>query len=284
MNRLLNVGFELAGHWLLEDGRIRCELHRLATQANVLYAFVCDGRVMYVGKSTRQLSARMYGYANPGPTQLTNIANNRRIAALLDEGAAVDILVLPDSGLLHFGSFHLNLAAALEDDIIRQIRPPWNGSTKQDLVDRSSPPTAEEHFQDSGGDAAADADADGRILDQASNVPSDHPPVAAAAPGKHATMVLAFILQRTYFRTGFFNVGVDGSNRFGANGARIEIYRGSEVMPIIGYINRTANSNGTPRIMGGVGLRDWFQQVASIGDRMQVEVMSPESIRIRPQA
>jgi hypothetical protein len=34
--------------------------------------------------------------------------------------------VLPDNGLLRFGGFHLNLAAALEDSLINDLRPRWN--------------------------------------------------------------------------------------------------------------------------------------------------------------
>ena len=78
---------------------------------------------MYVGKSVQTLSTRMYGYKTPGKTQTTNINNNRRILDLLSKGAAIEILALPDNGLLHYGKFHLNLAAALEDDIIRTIDP-----------------------------------------------------------------------------------------------------------------------------------------------------------------
>lgn len=34
--------------------------------------------------------------------------------------------MLADHGLLRFGGFHLNLAAALEDSLINDLRPPWN--------------------------------------------------------------------------------------------------------------------------------------------------------------
>ena len=40
----------------------------------------------------------------------------------------VEIYVLPDNGLMHYGGFHLNLAAGLEDSLIRDLEPPWNSA------------------------------------------------------------------------------------------------------------------------------------------------------------
>jgi len=42
---------------------------------------------------------------------------------------------LPDNGLLHFGDFHVNLAAGLEDSIIKTLNPLWNKTGKVDIQD-----------------------------------------------------------------------------------------------------------------------------------------------------
>jgi hypothetical protein len=73
MNRLLEIGVQPAGHWLLEGNQLTYELARHSAQKNILYAFVCDGEVKYVGKTTRALATRMAGYKRPGKTQTTNI-------------------------------------------------------------------------------------------------------------------------------------------------------------------------------------------------------------------
>ena len=77
MNRLLDIGFEPAGHWLLQEEKLSFALTRHSTQTNILYAFVCDGIVMYFGKTVQSLSKRMAGYRTPGKTQTTNINNHR---------------------------------------------------------------------------------------------------------------------------------------------------------------------------------------------------------------
>lgn len=129
--RLKNIGFSHAGEWQLVDGSLRLQLDRYANARNILYAFVIADQIMYIGKTVQNLSARMAGYRSPGPTQSTNIKNNNYISTALGKGNSVLIYVLPDNGLLHYGGFHINLAAGLEDSLIRELLPPWNGGKKE---------------------------------------------------------------------------------------------------------------------------------------------------------
>lgn len=245
MNRLLEIGFVPVGHWKLTNGKLECELNRHSTQKNILYAFVCDGQVKYVGKTVRPLAIRMAGYTAPSKTQSTNIRNNRRISELLSMGGGVEILALPDSGLLHYGQFHLNLAAALEDAIIRGINPEWNGGAVEEQI--------------SGAD-----------------MPSE---LVQSATNKIGSF--SFTLHPTYYRTGFFNVSITSQQLIGGDGETIELFLGGATQPILGSINRRANSNGTPRIMGGSGLKDWFHENAREMSLIAVEVASPNAIRLR---
>ena len=123
MNRLLHIGFQVVGHWLLLEGEPKLQLDRMQDETNVLYAFVVDGEVKYVGKTTLPLKNRMYGYLKPGPTQSTNIKNRANIKSVLERGRIVQILALSDNGLHHYGDFHINLAAGLEDDLIAKLKP-----------------------------------------------------------------------------------------------------------------------------------------------------------------
>lgn len=255
MNELLNIGFQPCGHWLLEGDRIRSDLARFSTLKNVLYAFVSDGTLMYVGKTSQPLASRMGGYRNPAPTQSTNVRNNARIRSLLQAGSAVEILALPDNSLHHYGIFHLNLAAGLEDDIIRKLQPPWNG-------DRGI--SAAEIAQ------AKLGDSEEAQVEQQVELPVQH------------TFLLN--LGITYHRTGFFNVGVADQQWIGADGEMVEFHLPALDEPILGTINRRANLNGTPRLMGGTALRDWFQTWGKAGDRLEVTVLSPNALRLALKA
>jgi hypothetical protein len=249
MNRLLDIGFQPSGHWLLEGEKLVHALTRHAAQRNVLYAFVCDGQVTYIGKTTQSLRQRMNGYRRPGATQATNVRNHFSLRAQLSQGVAVEILTLPDNGLLRYGQFHLNLAAGLEDDLIRVIDPPWNGGLVDDGIHPPAPPPAQ--------------------VAETSEEPTE------LAVGS-----FTFMLRQTYFDQGFFNVGVVSQGLLGADSEPIDIYLPSSPQPVSGMINRRANHNGAPRIMGGVGLRQWFREEAAVGSEITVEVLSPTSIRL----
>lgn len=126
MNRLIDMGFKRVGVWKLNGEKINYNLESCADLKNVLYAFICDGSVLYIGKTTQPLKRRMYGYQNPGPTQFTNIKGNGFITDLVTSGKEVEIHALPDNGLLRYGGFHVNMAAGLEDNIVSVLKPIWN--------------------------------------------------------------------------------------------------------------------------------------------------------------
>jgi len=125
-DRLEHMGFRSVGIWQLAEGRPQCVLTDQAAATNILYAFIVDGVVVYIGKTVQTLKQRMSGYQRPGPTQSTNIKCNGFILEALLLSKAVIIYALPDNGLLYYGGFHVNLAAGLEDSLVRSLRPQWN--------------------------------------------------------------------------------------------------------------------------------------------------------------
>lgn len=220
----------------MENGLLTPSITRFGEQKNVLYSFVEDGEIRYVGKSIRTLRQRMYGYWKPSISQSTNVRINGLIRASLSAGHDIEILVLPDNGLMHYGQFHLNLAAGLEDSIIASIRPPWNGGAiKAEPELEIEPVPVTDTFQ--------------------------------------------FQLQPTYFERGFFNVPTAKSASLGEDGQIIDVFCGDSLVPLRALVNRRSNQNGTPRILGGVELRNWFQ-TQTAGSSIKVEVYSPLAIRL----
>lgn len=215
-----------------------------------------DGEVKYIGKTVTPLATRMRGYLNPSPSQTTNVRGNAAIKDLLRVGAAVELFVLPDNGLLRYGGFHINLAAGLEDDLIRVISPEWNGGRREAVLEEGP------------GDVQQGA--------------SLETPRVALEETEPLEVRGRFVvtLHATYYRQGFFNVGVDYQALLGSDGEQIEIYLGASEDPVVGSINRRANTNHTPRIMGGRDLREWFQTEGREKDRLSVTVLSPTSIRL----
>lgn len=133
VEKLTEIGFRLVGTWRLEDDALRLDLHDGSISGNTLYAFVVDGSTKYIGKTVQPLVKRLYGYTNPGPTQTTNQRGNKHLRMSLANGSQVEVYALPDNGLIHYGAFHLNLAAGLEDSLVSTLQPEWNitGSTRR---------------------------------------------------------------------------------------------------------------------------------------------------------
>ena len=127
LKAIIDIGFEDVGEWYLDrSGFLQYKLTKYMDEQNILYAFIVQGKVMYIGKSTQTLDKRMSGYKKPGPSQLTNIDKNKRIKELL--GNRVDVKVfafIPKEQILYRGT-PINIAAGLEDTLIAKVRPPWN--------------------------------------------------------------------------------------------------------------------------------------------------------------
>lgn len=228
------------------------QLENLKNASPALYAFVINETVMYVGKTSRKLSSRLYGYQAPGTSQLTNIRVNELIRQALDEKQEVQIYAFEDPRPQQLGQFRIDLAAGLEDDIIRQLRPQWNGGEKPRPSLTESPPKKTDNYQ---------------------------VPKQSQAPASKTRPSFKVTVGKTYYRMGFFNVPVDYERYFAGDGKELEVEL--EARTIFANVNRTANAGGTPRIMGGTALRDWFQSHVTLGGQVTISVISKEKIAIR---
>ena len=126
LQQLVNIGFEEVGHWFLEADQVTFALNKSAKEANILYSFVVDGEVKYIGKSVQTLHKRMYLYKQGGDSQKTNIRNKADINACLVKGQQVKIYVLVPDLQMEYKGMPINIAAGLEDNIILKLKPEWN--------------------------------------------------------------------------------------------------------------------------------------------------------------
>ena len=128
MERLNKLGFQKVGSWkLTEDGEIKYVIMSDSETKNLVYCFVSEGKIKYVGKTSQPLSFRMDKYYKPGKNSNSNYVIHEKIIALLNRKRAVTIWILPDKGELKYRNLTLNLADALEMALIKNIEYKiWN--------------------------------------------------------------------------------------------------------------------------------------------------------------
>lgn len=224
----------------------------LTSASSALYAFVCDDVVMYIGKTARTIRARFMGYRFPGRGQATNIRCNQNIRDALAAGKNVQILVLVPTTNLQWGSFSLDLAAGLEESLIRHFQPPWNGKGR--MATESA--ELEETATRPGGGQAAQTFAEG------------------------ARVFFSITLHPTYLDRGLLNLGAEASGLLGAHGALLNIRLGDETT-VASTINRTANRNGSVRVVGSnAAIADFFQRNFQLGAVVKGAVIDGSTIAL----
>ena len=87
-------------------------------------------------------------------------------------------------------------------------------------------------------------------------------------------------LHKTYYNQGFWNVSVDLDRYVRREEGAITLELGKGGQEIQAFVNRSANNNGTARIMGRTPLRRWFQQNYSLMDDVPVHFVGPNRITL----
>ncbi|WP_300569108.1 hypothetical protein [Flavobacterium sp.] len=126
MKKLKNIGFIKVGEWKIIDDYFAHTIEEYLAEKKILYSFVSENDVLYIGKTTNYLKSRMSGYKNPHSSQKTNFRVKAKIIELLNSGNQVSIYILIDRTEFKFGDYSLCLASGLEDTLIADIKPKWN--------------------------------------------------------------------------------------------------------------------------------------------------------------
>ncbi|MER9203463.1 GIY-YIG nuclease family protein [Mesorhizobium sp. M0933] len=267
---LLNLGFVDIGRWVSAGEDIAYQLDGVGADANgvmldvpnALYAFVRGDDVQYIGKTARSIRRRYVGYCRPGKRQRTNLRCHRNIQAAIGGGTEIRILAFTPISHLRYTDFEINLAAGLEDSLIKAFDPPWNGREKgQPITEEAEREEAEE----TGGEPPS-ASAE---FDIQSDSGTSDPALAS----------FTILLGPTYYKKGFLNPGVEASQFLGKDGGPIRVLFSDESVPVISKINRTANQTGAVRVVGrNQQIATWFQKHFKEGDVVRGRVIDAHTI------
>lgn len=264
---LANLGFIDVGRWfslkgdtldyLIEGDRASNDARLDAP--NALYAFVQGNCVKYIGKTARSVRRRFKGYCKPGKSQTTNMRCHGRIQDTLMVGAEVRILVFAPISELRYLQFEVNLAAALEDSLIKSFDPPWNSGG-------GGKPISEEVERE---------EAEEAVAEQVTGIEPYPLPNGDVSPIASFTVTLG----EAYYNQGLINPGADASAHLGQNDDPILVEFNDSTEPVLSRINRRANSNGTVRVVGANRhIADWFQRHFHKGEVVDACVLDANRI------
>lgn len=267
---LLDIGFVDIGKWTLAGEFIVYELideklseiKALLDTPNALYAFIRGEDVVYIGKTTRSVKKRFAGYCRPGISQATNKRCHAKIKASLANSSEIRILVFTPINQLQYSGFEINLAAGLEDSLINDFEPSWNGKYHNRIVSET---TEREDEMES-----AEPPATSHPIGERDNIQNPAP-----------LADFSILLGATYYEKGIVNVGVGASQKLGDDGESILVEFNTGGDAILSKINRTANRSGGVRLVGNNSqIAKWFQSHFTEGDIVQGVVIDRNRVKL----
>lgn len=87
-------------------------------------------------------------------------------------------------------------------------------------------------------------------------------------------------LHPSYYEKGFFNLNTMASGLITSKPGSIDLFLGKARQKVAARLDRTSQTNGTPRIHGGRVLIDWLQNHFGLGDIVTVTIESPSSLHL----
>lgn len=270
---LQNLGFIDVGMWRITGDDIAYDLDGANAEANgtilhvqnALYAFVSNNKVLYIGKTARSIRKRYIGYCRPGTRQATNFRCHNNIKRAINDGAEVRIMIFAPITHLRYADFEINLAAGLEDSLIKAFNPCWNGGKKgQPISEDAEREEAEE-------------------AEREKSIPMERLSISPLAQESAPSAVAVFTIKLgpTCYKYGFLNPGVQVSRFLGKDNDPIAVQFSDGSQPVISKIDRTANRTGAVRIVGrNREIARWFQEHYEEGDTVEGRVLDARTIEL----
>ena len=268
MDKLLTLGFVKSAEFRDPENGIFVDFLANRDAKNILYAIVClhegselgDSRVIYIGHAGGDSSfGKRMGDYRQGSGESTNNRVHKAIVDHLRAGPTARCFAycMPD----HFGmsahGLHIDVAAGLEKSLIRHYATFNREVGHGDLINKAGnkwePGTA------------------------------DTTKSTSAAPSS----TFEYHLGKTYWRIPSINVPSNLSARFGPDGAvaTAELMTSGQVVSTLQTdIDRTANSNGSPRLYfagdEGEEFQRWKHENFKEGDCLQVTIIGDDHIQV----
>lgn len=288
MEKLLELGFKKVGIWKKDEKVLSFELSEFKDSADIIFAFVQNSTVAYMAVSNGNFETFLNTFVNPSNIDLEKTGIKNSVLKALDNGE-VAIYALKNK---KFFGLMTRFSQSEIINLIKEIKPSWNSDVKdrmknivgkdRNAVLKSEQLKEKEREREEAEEKAA------KETEAAADIEKAHEPVKEVAPkpaakekSKKQYESYIFILGKSYYERGFFNLKTSYSHLVGEDKSEIQIIlEGKEKYTIPGKINRTANVSKAARIIGNKPLRMWFEENAEINSELRITFISKKKIKL----
>ena len=286
MEKLLELGFKKVGIWKKDEKVLSFELSEFKDSTDIIFAFVQNSTVAYMAVSNGNFETFLNTFVNPSNIDLEKTGIKNSILKTLDNG---EIAIYALKNKKFFGLM-TRFSQSEIINLIKEIKPSWNSDVKDRMKnivgkDRNavlkSEQLKEKEREEAEEKAAKEIKNTADTEKTPESVKETTPKSAVKEKGKKQYETYIFILGKSYYERGFFNLKTSYSHLVGEDKSEIQIVlEGKEKYTIPGKINRTANVSKAARIIGNKPLKMWFQENAEVNSELRITFISKKKIKL----
>ena len=278
MEKLLELGFKKVGIWKKNEKDLSFELSEFKDSTDIIFAFVQNSTVLYMAVSNANFETFLNTFVDPSNIDLEKLGIKNSILKALENG---DITIYALRNKKFFG-FMTRFSQTEIVNLIREIKPSWNLDVKERMKnivgkDRNAVLKSEQLKEKE----EIEINKQNTNLDKTNKTEDVPKKVVTKEKTKKQYETYIFILGKSYYERGFFNLKTSYSHLVGEDKTDIQIVlEGKEKYTIPGKINRTANVSKAARIIGNKPLKMWFQENAEINSELRITFISKKKIKL----
>lgn len=278
MEKLLELGFKKVGIWKKNEKDLSFELSEFKDSTDIIFAFVQNSTVLYMAMSNANFETFLNTFVDPSNIDLEKLGIKNSILKALENG---DITIYALRNKKFFG-FMTRFSQTEIVNLIREIKPSWNLDVKERMKnivgkDRNAVLKSEQLKEKE----EIEINKQNTNSDKTNKTEDVPKKVVAKEKTKKQYETYIFILGKSYYERGFFNLKTSYSHLVGEDKTDIQIVlEGKEKYTIPGKINRTANVSKAARIIGNKPLKMWFQENAEINSELRITFISKKKIKL----
>lgn len=298
MEKLLELGFKKVGIWKKNEKTLSFELSEFKDSTDIIFAFVQNSTVVYMATALGNFETFLTTYINPSSIDLDKAGIKNSLLKSLDDK---EIAIYALKNKKWFG-LATRFTPIQISNIIKEINPSWNSddlkdrmknivgkdrnavlkSEKEKAKERELEKLAEEKAKTEEISTTENIEIENENSDEnneevENNDTSKKVVSTKKAKKQHETYI--FILGKSYYERGFFNLKTSYSHLVGEDKTDIQIVVG-EKQTILGKVSRTANVSNTARIIGNKPLKIWFQENATVNCELRITFISKKKIKL----